>query len=133
MCEVIPGCSGGHVKYIAVKGEIATTSFKIPATRALYRIFVFREHWLILKSSTCLSVLVQSRNTERSRSENTERVRSYATMSVSSPEVLNPEDIPGAILAEPYTKYTTAALHWWLLCRGNKVPSSFKKQQLVDT
>ena len=54
-------------------------------------------------------------------------------MSVSSPEViLTPEDIPGAVLAEPYTKHTTAALHWWLLCRGVKDPSSLKKQQLVD-
>ena len=54
-------------------------------------------------------------------------------MSASSPEVvLSPEDIPGAVLTEPYTKYTTAALRWWLLCRGDKVPLSLKKQQLID-
>ena len=54
-------------------------------------------------------------------------------MSASSPEVvLSPEDIAGAVLAEPYTKYTTAALRWCLLCRGDKVPSLLKKQQLVD-
>ena len=40
-------------------------------------------------------------------------------MSASSTEIsLRPEDIPGAVLAEPYTKYTAAALRWWLLCRG---------------
>ena len=54
-------------------------------------------------------------------------------MSTSSTEIsLSPEDIPGAVLAEPYTKYTAAALRWRLLCRGVKVPSLLKKQQLVD-
>ena len=54
-------------------------------------------------------------------------------MSASCTEIsLNPEDIPGAVLAEPYTKHTAAALRWWLLCRGVNVPSSLKKQQLVD-
>ena len=39
-------------------------------------------------------------------------------MSACSTEIsLSPEDIPGAVLAEPYTKHTAAALHWWLLCR----------------
>ena len=34
-------------------------------------------------------------------------------MSTNSPKViLSPEDIPGAVIAEPYTKYTTAILHW---------------------
>ena len=55
-------------------------------------------------------------------------------MSASSPEVvLSPEDIPGAVLDEPYAKHTAAALRWWLLCRGVKVPSSLKKKQLVDS
>ena len=54
-------------------------------------------------------------------------------MSASSTQIfLSPENIPGAVLAEPYTKYTAAALRWWLLCRGVKIPSSLKKQQLVD-
>ena len=40
-------------------------------------------------------------------------------MSASSTEIsLRPEDIPGAVLANPYTKHTAAALRWWLLCRG---------------
>ena len=40
-------------------------------------------------------------------------------MSLSSTEIsLSLEDILGAVLAEPYTKHTAAALHWWLLCRG---------------
>ena len=33
--DVIPGCSGGHVKCMAVIGKIAICSFKIPANRAL--------------------------------------------------------------------------------------------------
>ena len=42
-------------------------------------------------------------------------------MSASSTEIsLSPEDIPGAVLAEPYTKHTAAALRWWLLCREAK-------------
>ena len=54
-------------------------------------------------------------------------------MSASSAETsLCPEDIPGAVLSEPYTKYKAAALRWWLFCRGVKVPSLLKKQQLVD-
>ena len=58
-------------------------------------------------------------------------------MSASSPEprpelILSPEDIPGAVLSQPYAKHTAAALRWWLLCRGVKVPSSLKKQQLVE-
>ena len=55
-------------------------------------------------------------------------------MSASSPEprpelILSPEDIPGAVLSQPYAKHTAAALRWWLLV---KVPSSLKKQQLVE-
>ena len=40
-------------------------------------------------------------------------------MSASSTEIsLSPEDILCAVLAEPYTKHTAAALRWWLLCKG---------------
>ena len=54
-------------------------------------------------------------------------------MSASSTEIsLSPEDIPGAVLSEPNMKHKAAALRWWLFCRGVKVPSSLKKQQLVD-
>ena len=49
------------------------------------------------------------------------------------PEVtLSPEDIPGADLCEPYEKHTVSALHWWILCRGIKVPTSWKKQRCID-
>ena len=65
--DVIFGCSGGHVKCMAMKGEITTTSFKIPAKRELYHIFLFRGHWLILKFSTCMFAIVRSLNTKCSR------------------------------------------------------------------
>ena len=45
------------------------------------------------------------------RSWSDERSVSYVAMSASSTEIsLSPEDIPGAVLAEPYTKHTAAAL-----------------------
>lgn len=44
--------------------------------------------------------------------------------STSLPQLtLSPEDIPGADLSELFEQYTISALHWWLLCRGIKVPS----------
>ena len=42
------------------------------------------------------------------------------------------EDIPGAELAEPLEKHPVAALRWWLLCRGIKVPTSVRKKDLID-
>ena len=45
---------------------------------------------------------------------------------------LTPEDIPGASLSQPYEVHTVSALRWWLLCRGIKAPSSWKKQVLID-
>jgi len=54
-------------------------------------------------------------------------------MSSAASEVfLTEEDIPGAKLSKPYDKHTVRALQWWLLCRGIKTPSSWKKQQIVD-
>ena len=54
-------------------------------------------------------------------------------MSVDIPlVVLSVADIPGADLREPFEKHTVAALRWWLLCRGFKAPTSWKKQQLID-
>ena len=44
---------------------------------------------------------------------------------------LTENDIPGAALAEPLESHTVPSLKWWLLCRGIKVPSSWKKQQLI--
>ena len=40
---------------------------------------------------------------------------------------LTEDDIPGAALSEPLDSHTMPALKWWLLCRGIKVPSSWKK------
>ena len=50
-------------------------------------------------------------------------------MSTDSAEdlVLSAEDIPGACLSGPYEQHTIAALRWWLLCRGFKAPTSWKK------
>ena len=45
---------------------------------------------------------------------------------------LTPDDIPGAVLSEPYERHTVSALRWWLLCRGIKPPTSSRKQELVD-
>ena len=45
--------------------------------------------------------------------------------------VLSAEDIPGACLSEPYEQHTIAALRWWLLCRGFKAPTSWKKREIV--
>ena len=44
---------------------------------------------------------------------------------------LTEDDIPGAALADPLQSHTVPALKWWLLFRGIKVPSSWKKEQLV--
>ncbi len=41
-------------------------------------------------------------------------------------------DIPGAELSELLDKHPVAALRWWLLCRGIKVPTSTKKKDLVN-
>ena len=41
-------------------------------------------------------------------------------------------DIPGAELAEPLDRHPMAALRWWLLCWGAKVPTSMKKKELID-
>jgi len=45
---------------------------------------------------------------------------------------LTEDDIPGAGLSEPLESHTVPALKWWLLCRGIKVPSSWKKQQVIE-
>lgn len=41
-------------------------------------------------------------------------------------------DIPGAELEEPLETHGVPALQWWLLCRGIKAPSSWRKSQLID-
>ena len=44
---------------------------------------------------------------------------------------LEPSDIPGAALEEPFEVHAMPALRWWLLCRGIKAPVSWKKKQLI--
>ena len=48
------------------------------------------------------------------------------------PVVLTAVDIPGAELSVPYEAHPVPALKWWLLCRGIKAPSSWRKQQLIE-
>jgi len=45
---------------------------------------------------------------------------------------LTAADIPGADLSEPLESHAVPALRWWLLCRGLKVPSSLRKEQVID-
>jgi len=54
-------------------------------------------------------------------------------MATNAVEVtLEPADIPGADLKEPFEMQAMPALRWWLLCRGISTPSLWKKQQLID-
>ena len=54
-------------------------------------------------------------------------------MATNAVEVtLEAVDIPGADLNDPFETNAMPALRWWLLCRGIKAPSSWKKQQLID-
>ena len=45
---------------------------------------------------------------------------------------LTESDIPGAFLNEPVASHTIPQLTWWLLCRGIRVPTSWKKQKLLS-
>ena len=45
---------------------------------------------------------------------------------------LTEEDIPGALLLEPYEGHTLEELRWWLLCHGVTVPASMKKAKVVE-
>lgn len=40
-------------------------------------------------------------------------------------------DIDRAQLDEPFDKHTVVSLQWWLLCRGIKALTSWKKSELV--
>ena len=43
---------------------------------------------------------------------------------------LNDTDVPEAHLDEPFEAHNIAALCWWLLCRGIRVPTSLRKHQI---
>ena len=51
---------------------------------------------------------------------------------MSSEVTLSPENIPGANLSESYEGHTISALRLWLLCKGNKARTSWKKQELIS-
>ena len=44
---------------------------------------------------------------------------------------LTANDVPGAQLDEPFDKHTVVELRQWLLCRGIKASTSWKKSRLV--
>jgi hypothetical protein len=52
--------------------------------------------------------------------------------SASASITLTEEDIPGALLLEPYEGHTLEELRWWLLCHGVTVPTSMKKAKVVE-
>ena len=54
------------------------------------------------------------------------------TSSIAAAVQLTENDIPGAKLQEPLETHAIPALQWWLLCRGVKAPSSWRKPQLID-
>jgi hypothetical protein len=62
----------------------------------------------------------------------TVRGRGYGAPLMATSEGLTESDIPGAILEEPLEKATVHALKWWLLCRGIKAPSSWRKAKLIE-
>ena len=68
--DVITGCPG---KMYCSEGRNRDRPFSL-ARRAQYRIFLFRERNVILKSSACLPVFVRSRSDERSRSYSSKKV-----------------------------------------------------------
>ena len=45
---------------------------------------------------------------------------------------LSEDDIPGARLSDPLESHNVQELRWWLLCRGIKVPTSWKKTNLIS-
>ena len=98
-----------------------------------YRIFYFSESSVKIELSTLLSAFVRRQKLKLFQSYTALCTRS-AGMSDSPREVvLSPEDIPGASLSKPYEKHTVAALRWWLLCRGVKAPTSWKKNGRLST
>ena len=44
---------------------------------------------------------------------------------------LSEEDIPGACLSEPLESQNVQALRRWLLCRGIRAPTTWKKSDLI--
>ena len=70
---------------------------------------------------------VLAMSTEQKRAEES-TTTSSSPVSVS----LSAADIPGAYLSEPYETHAVPALRWWLLCRGLKVPTGWRKHQLID-
>ena len=45
---------------------------------------------------------------------------------------LNEDNIPGAHLSEPFESHNVQALKWWLLRRGIRAPSTWKKSNLIS-
>ena len=103
--------------------------FEISAMRDRSAVFYLNERSIILESSPRFLEFVRE-----------ERLSGclvfeivLTAMSADLPVVtLTAADIPGAHLCEPYDKHTVAALRWWLLCRGIKALTSWKKSKLIE-
>ena len=104
--------------------------FEISAMRDRSAVFYLDERSIILESSP--------RFLEFVREETVERLCLVfeivlTAMRADLPVVtLTAADIPGAHLCEPYDNHTVAALRWWLLCRGIKALTSWKKSKLIE-
>ena len=53
-------------------------------------------------------------------------------MPVAIKSIVLTEDIPGAMLNEPFNKHTIPELRWWLLCRRVTVQTSLKKAEIIQ-
>ena len=73
--------------------------------------------------SMCLMVLVVSQTIQRVGSFSDLFLLMNDNGSISLEVILSANDFP-----EPYEKQTESALHSWLLCRGIKAPTSWKKK-----
>ena len=53
-------------------------------------------------------------------------------MPVAIKSIVLTEDIPGAMLNEPFNKHTIPELRWWLLRKRVTVQTSLKKAEIIQ-
>ena len=76
---------------------------------------------------------LRTKRSERTVAEYHQSVGMSDCENAGLPEVvLTPTDVPDADLSEAYEIHTVPGLRWWLLCRGIKVPNSWKKRKIID-
>ena len=112
-------------------------SEKSAITYKLYGITQFFERTLERNRILQLLALVQGKSSEQRVTYSDLKLMKCTICGVKTMNsdlviaTLDPTDIPGAVLSEPFTNHTITALRWWLLCRGIKAPASWKKSQLI--